>query len=57
MSPVGAVGVIVTFGALTAAAFGFLPSFTLFLSLPLLLAGALYDSWRDSRAKRRNARG
>jgi len=44
MSPVGAVGVIVTFGALTAAAFGFLPSFTLFLSLPLLLAGALYDS-------------
>ena len=57
MSVVGAVVVIVTFVVLTATAFGFLPFLTLFLSLPLLLVGAMHDSWRHRRAQRRNTRG
>mgnify|MGYP006919529324 CR=1 FL=1 len=51
MSTVGVIVSIATFVALTAAAFGFLPFFTIFLSIPALLIGALYDSWRNKRDK------
>ncbi|GEM_PF-3496756 len=51
MSTVGVIVSIATFVALTGAAFGFLPFFTIFLSIPALLIGALYDSWRNKRDK------
>lgn len=57
MSVAGAVVVMGTFGVLTATAFGVLPFLALLVSIPLLLAGALYDAWRNSRAKWRNTKG
>ncbi len=54
MSAFGVVVAVATVGMLTAAAFGVLPFLAIFLAIPLLLVGALYDSWRDGRTKRRN---
>ncbi len=41
----------------TATAFGLLPFPFIFLSLPLMLVGALYDSWRDNQATRKKKSG
>lgn len=57
MSTFGAVIGIGALAMLTVTAFGLLPFYFIFLSLLLVLVGALYDSWLDRRAKRRNTRG
>jgi len=51
MSAVGIAAWIAAMSLLTAAAFGILPFFTIFLPIPLLLPAALYDSWREQRDK------
>lgn len=54
MSGAGAVVAIGTLWWLTAAAFGLLPFWAIFLALPLLLVGAMGDAWRAGRARRRD---
>ena len=51
MSGLGAFACVGALAILTIAAFGWLPFFTIFLPIPLLMGAALYDSWRDSRTK------
>jgi len=57
MSTFGAAVVIGALGILTVTVFGLLPFPFIFLPLPLLLIGALYDSWRDNRTKRKKSGG
>ena len=57
--PMSLFGACIGIGVLwmmSATAFGFLPFFSIFLAIPLLLVGALYDSWRNSHSKRRQAK-
>lgn len=49
MTAFGAAVVVGTLGLLTVTTFGLLPAPVIFLSLPLLLVGALHDSWRHRR--------
>jgi hypothetical protein len=57
MSTFGAAVVIGALGILTVTVFGLLPFPFIFLPLPLLLIGALYDSRRDNRTKRKKSGG
>jgi len=56
-STFGSLAFLGALGMTTATAFGLLPFPFIFLSLPLMLVGALYDSWRDNQATRKKKSG
>ncbi len=56
MSAVGAWAFVTVMLLFTVSAFGFLPLWTIFLGIPILLVAALYDSWLAGVRKRNNVR-